>query len=186
MKRLLLNIGRLSFILFVVGTPHMGSSQPSEYLLKAVFFEKLARFIEWPDDKEKHNSNHFVIGIAGEDPFEKQLSAIYAEHKIKNRDVKIKYLQSPDDVDDCHLVFLSNSKKYPVKSILKSVKNRPILTVSDSDELSGSGVLVNLLLKGKHIGLEIDESAVNQSGLQISYLLLKEAKIIHPIGQKSK
>lgn len=182
-QRLFIRTGSIILLFVFVALPFRGLSQPSEYLLKAVFLEKISRFIEWPENHaaSSQEENEFVIGIAGDNPFGPNLNQLYKDQKIKNKNVKIKYLSSVQDLEGCHLLFIAPSDKGEIQQLIQSVKKKPILTVSDSDELRGSGVIINLLVKDKKIGLEIDEKAVQDSGLQVSYLLLKEASIIHPV-----
>ena len=42
---------------------------PNEYSVKAVFLYSFGRYIEWPENTFHNESDPFVIGIVGEDPF---------------------------------------------------------------------------------------------------------------------
>lgn len=171
----------LCFCILILGDRVPGFSQPREYLLKAVFLEKFTRFVEWPVYSNiQDTSQSFVIGILGENPFDVNLSALFENQRIKNKPVEIRYLNSIDSLDTCHLIFISKSEKDNLKNIIKAIGKKPILTVSDSDHFSGQGVIINLFVNNNKIRFEIDEKAIQRAGFRVSYLLLKEAKIVNP------
>jgi len=167
-------------LLLIIGKRIPGFSQPSEYLLKAVFLEKFTRFIDWPDAVHPADSTGlFIIGILGEDPFDVDLETVYKNQKIKNRPVRVRNCQQIHEVDDCDLLFISQSEKDRIPEIISSVEGKPILTVSDSDEFSGKGVIINMFVTNNKVRFEIDEQAIQRAGFHVSYLLLKEAKIVN-------
>ncbi|MBN1779745.1 YfiR family protein [bacterium] len=168
-------------MLVVSGNCIPGFSQPSEYLLKAVFLEKFTRFIEWPEYAGFNSPGEpFIIGILGRNPFNVDLESVYANQKIKNRKVSILHLSGIDEMEKCHLVFISSSEKNRINRIIDEVRDKPVLTVSDEGFFSGKGVIINLFLSDNKIRFEIDEEAIYHAGLRISYLLLKEAVIVNP------
>jgi hypothetical protein len=161
------------------------TSQPTEYLVKAVFLEKFTHFVDWPSMVEiGDTSKPFVIGVLGDNPFEFGLNHLFDNQKIRNKNVEIRYFQDINQIDACHLLFISRSEKSKIASVLRQIKNKPILTVSDLESYSGVGVIINLIVVGNKIRFEIDEKAALESGLHISYLLLKEAIVVNPMQDK--
>jgi hypothetical protein len=63
--------------------------------------------------------------------------------------------------------------------ILSCTGNKPILTVSDTKGFAEKGVLINFYMMGDKIKFEINEKAVHESGLVMSYRLLNLARIVH-------
>ena len=181
-----MRLHRITLLLILSFIPMMGyvnvlASQPSEYLLKAVFLEKFTRFIDWPSDTALDDTTEpFVIGVLGKNPFDVDLSKIYLNQKIKNKQVKILHALDINEIDDCHLLFICKSETNRISGILKQLQNQPVLTVCDSEKMSGKGCMINMVISGKHIRFEIDETAIHKAGFQASYLLLQEAKIINP------
>jgi hypothetical protein len=158
------------------------TSQPTEYLVKAVFLEKFTHFVEWPSFMDiDDTSKPFIIGVLGDNPFEFGLNQLFENQKIKNKNVEIRYYQDIDQINTCHLLFISKSEMKKASSIIRYIKNKPILTIGDFDSSSGMGVIINLKLIGNKIRFEIDEKAALESGLHVSYLLLKEAIIVNPV-----
>ena len=167
------------FLFLVLGITEYGYAQPGEYVIKGVFLEKFTRFIEWPksagvDDTTKP----FIVGIIGKDPFKSLLNQLYTAQKIKNKRVEVRYLTNISEIGDCNLLFISRSERNRISKIIELTRQKPILTVSDADGFSGSGVIINLLLSDNKIRFEINENAARQASLYMSHLLLKEAIIV--------
>lgn len=157
-----------------------GFSQPSEYLLKAVFIEKFTRFIEWPEHHQFADSTQsFIIGILGENPFEVDLRTLFQNQSIKGKTVEIRYYRDIDEISGCDLLFISKSEEDHIQRIIDHLDEKPILTIGDSDAFSGTGVIINLFIADNKIRFEIDEQAVHRAGFHVSYLLLKEAVIVN-------
>ncbi len=154
-------------------------AQQSEYTIKAVFLEHFTRFIEWPGSfGVADTSQPFYVAVIGENPFGSILDQIYSEQKIKNRSVEILYLSNPDEITDCHILFISSSNKEILPEVLSYTRHKPILTVGDTEGFAENGVLINFYLSGNRIKFEINEEAVHESGLIMSYRLLSLARIV--------
>ncbi len=171
------------FVLLLL--PISAFAQTSEYTIKAAFLERFTRFIEWPEESAVSDTTEsFVLAIIGENPFGSILEQLYANQKIKNKEVEIQSLSNLDEISDCHLLFISKSKEKELSKILSLTKDKPILTISDANGFAENGVLINLYLAENKIRFEINETAVKISGLTISYLLLNAAKIVNPVKGK--
>jgi hypothetical protein len=161
-------------------------AQQGEYTIKAVFLEHFTRFIEWPESAGlTAGSSPFRLTVIGENPFNSILERVYAEQSIKDRSVEIRYISTPDEIFDCHLLFISSSVEERLQEILSYTRDRPILTVGDTDGYAEQGVLINFFLAGDNIKFEINEKAVHESGLVMSYRLLNLARIVNAeMGRK--
>lgn len=170
-------------VLFLV--PISAFAQQSEYTIKAVFLEHFTRFIDWPESSHIDDiSLPFFIGVIGDNPFGSVLDQIYAEQSIKNKKVEILHLSTPDEITDCHLLFISSSSKEMLSEILSCTRYKPILTVSDTNGFAEDGVLINFYLTGDKIKFEINEKAVHESGLIMSYKLLNLARVVNQVKER--
>ncbi len=169
-------------VLFI-GLTAQTSPQTSEYLIKGIFLEKFTRFIEWPKSSGMQDTTRpFVISIIGKDPFQSLLGQLYQTQKIRNKNVEIRYIADVSEIDDCNMLIIPRSEKYRVGEILNYARLKPILTIGDSETLTGTGVIINLRLSGKKVRFEIDENAARDANLYMSHLLLKEAIIVESGG----
>jgi hypothetical protein len=148
--------------------------QVPEYELKAEFLSRFAAFIEWPQSGEPRA---FTIGVIGRNPFNGYLEKV-AARKIRNRTVSIRYITGLPEIEGCDIVFICASEKSRLPAILAHTESRPILTVADSNGFAAAGVLINFYTTGDTVRFEINEAAVEKSGLRVSSKLFKLAKVI--------
>jgi hypothetical protein len=175
----------LALLLIVAGWPALCSGQEHEYQLKAVYLELFTRFVKWPESSGvSDTSAAFVVAVIGESPFGSILEQTYAKQKIKNKKVDIVYLSTPDDIEAPHLLFISRSNKGLLPQILSRTRNKPILTVGDTEGFAQKKVLINFYLSGSKLRFEINEKALHASGLAMSYMLLNLARIVDPVRER--
>ena len=157
------------------------TSQTKQNTVKAVFLERFTRFIEWPqNDTFQDIAIPFMIGVVGDEDFFTLLESMYSKIKIKNKPVQIMYIHELDDIGKCNLVYIADIDKFSLNNILNQVADQAILTISNHDGYAEKGVLINFYIQDQRIRFEINENALKKSGLYMSHLLLKEAKIVQP------
>jgi len=160
-------------------------SQPQEYSVKAVFIERFTQFIDWPKEVLSETAPpFFIIGVIGENPFGNELEDLYRSKLIKNKNVKILYINNSSEIDLCHVLFISSSKKNDLLSILNQTSLKPILTIGDTPGFDEKGVLINFFVENSKIRFAINNTAFQNAGLTVSYHLLKYAKVITNKGNK--
>jgi len=148
--------------------------QVPEYELKAEFLSRFTTFIEWPQTSD---GRPFTIGVIGRNPFNGYLEKL-AARRIKNRPVSIRYISDLTQIDGCDILFICGSEKQRLAAILARTDGRPILTIADSSGFAEAGVLINFYTTSDTIRFEINESAVDRSGLRVSSKLFKLAKVV--------
>lgn len=159
--------------------------QEEEYAIKAAYLERLTRFIKWPASSDISDpSEPFVICVVGRNPFGPLLEKIYAHRKIRNKTVRLIHEETLEKIPDCHLAFISESAGGKLPEILSHVRDRPILTVGDTQGFAEKGVIVNFYLDDRKVRFEINESAARATGLSMSYKLLRLARIIRPLEER--
>ena len=150
-----------------------------EYRVKAAFLYNFTRFIEWPDT-DKTNAS-FIIGVIGKDPFGQELTSL-AGKQINGKNLIIRKFTKTEELNACHILFISSSAKSHIKNILKATKGRPTLTVGDTDGFAQKGVIINFYEDKNKIRFEINLAAADQIGLVVSSRLLKLARIVEDNG----
>jgi hypothetical protein len=153
-----------------------------EYGLKAVYIERITRFLTWPKAvSEEQTTIPFVIGILGENPFGTALHELYADRHIKKRPIKVRELTSLEGANQCHILFICRSEEERLAEILKVTRGKPILTIGDTAGFAELGVLVNLVLEGEKLRFVINEAAFHNAGIIVDSLMLKVARIVEPL-----
>lgn len=150
-------------------------SQVMECESKPVFIERFIRFIEWPNGIK---NDVFKIAVVGDNPFDTSLDELFAELKIKDKPVEIIYTNDIKRCVDVNIVFISNSETEIMQEILAITNKYPILTIGDSKGFCDKGVHINMYIENDKIRYEINQDAIQKSGLKVSSLLLSSAKIV--------
>lgn len=169
------------FLLLFLTVPVPAEQIEDEYTMKSVFIEGLTRSVTWPESSQMNDkSKPFIIGVIGKNPFGKNLYNVYIEYKnkIKGKRVEIRYFSSPDEIQGCHLLFISSSCKSYLADILAVTEDKPILTIGDTKGYGEKGVLVNLYITQRKLKFEINESEFHKTDLKLDSRILRYAKIV--------
>jgi len=154
-----------------------------ENTMKAVALEQMSRFIQWPYEVSyTKGSDQFILGVWGHNKVVELTEKLYVKHKIKNKPVEVRHISNLEDVIDCHLVYIAETKKDDIPELIAVTRSRPILTITDIPYFAESGILVTLHVELNKLLFEINERAFHEAGLEINPLLLKVAKIVNPLG----
>jgi hypothetical protein len=168
----------LGLLMLAAGSPSAQTASPTEYEIKAAFLYNFAKFVEWPPDAFKNSGGSFVIGVLGEDPFEKGLEKELTGKPLQDKQLVFKRLSSLDDALGCQVVFISASEEERLGAILNRLQGSPILTVSDMGKFIQHGGMVGFILQDNKVGFNVNRTVAESAGLKISSQLLKLAKII--------
>ena len=150
-----------------------------DYQVKAAFLHNFTKFTNWPRSAFSSATAPLVIGILGQDPFGQTMDDVLRGETVGERSLVVKRLRADDDLRSCHVLFISRSEKEHLPEVLRQLKRRPVLSVSEINGFAEQGGMVNLLLANKTVKMEINQAAAEQAGLQISAKLLKLARLVN-------
>jgi hypothetical protein len=159
--------------------PAQTTSLP-EYQLKAIFLYNFAQFVEWPSAAYENSQSPFIIGVLGDDPFGDYLDETVNGEKVNNHPMVVKRYQHIGDVKGCHILFVGFPTKENFKEVSSGLKNKSILTVSDTKSFIEDGGIIKFLNDNNKIKIAINLEAAKAEDLVISAKLLKLAQIITP------
>ncbi len=154
-----------------------------EYKLKAALIYKLSKFVEWPDPAKAGTVQNFGICVLGEDFFGPALEVLETR-ETGGLPIRIKYVSQSEGIGtECQVVFVSKSKRAFIRSILKNLGDRPILTLGDTQGFAEQGGIIEFTRGDKRIGFKINLESAERSGLKIAAPLLELATIIGSVEQ---
>jgi len=165
--------------LFKFNLTYSQTQEEIEYRLKAVFFFNILQFIEWPDTAFKTNESPVVIVVIGRDPFGKILDETVMNEKIGDHPIIIQRVQTLNEIQNCHALFISTSERYNYINILRELKNSSILTVSDIEGFSERGGNIEFFIEDNKIRFAINIDTLNQANLKASSKLLRLARLVN-------
>lgn len=166
-------------LLLALGSQSVIAATPSEYQLKAAFVFNFAKFVEWPAAAFRTGQSPITICILGEDRFGRDLDELVKGQTIGGRGVAVRRIAQAPRADACQVLFVSSGEPSQAQELLHAVANLPILTVSEDDEASRRGYIIQLLLEDNKIRFAINLESAERAGIKISSKLLKLAKRIH-------
>jgi len=166
------------FILLIYMTGAFLSAQAiaNEYKIKSAYIYKICKFTRWKDTENRDAPfTIFVIGKLNNDSkliFPPKL-------KLKKKKIVVKEINSIDKINGADALFIAGSERERLQEILKKVKNRNILTISDSEGFAEKGVIINLFIKNESVGFEINSKAAKESKVELHSQLYKIGKVIN-------
>jgi hypothetical protein len=175
-------IRALLLVVVLVGArPHAIRAQPAgstEYQVKAAFLLNFLQFIQWPASAFADASTSISVGILGDDPFGQDLEKTFDGESIQNRRIVVKRSRRIEDLNACHLIFVSKSEGDRVPGIITSLNDRAVVTVGETDGFARIGGIINFFMDGKRVRFEINADAAQRKGIKIHSQLLARARII--------
>jgi hypothetical protein len=119
-----------------------------------------------------------VIGIVGETPVAGELTRLVEGRNVLGRGLQVKRFHPTDDLRACNILFISESERKRMPSILASLGGSSVLTVADMDNFIGSGGMVQFLVEPARVRVTIDVGATGRAGLRVSSKLLALAQAV--------
>ncbi len=161
-----------------------------EYQIKAAFLYNFLKFVEWPKDNAPDGNEPIIISIIGQDIF-KNAFVNLEQMDINGRKAVVTKFKGFEEagqkehsephpqietIKKSHLLFICPSEKKYMEEILKSVQNKGILTVADTEGFLQAGGIINLLTEEQKVRFEVNISAAKQAEIEIRSKLLRLAK----------
>ncbi|HKX33468.1 MAG TPA: YfiR family protein [Blastocatellia bacterium] len=160
------------------GSVQLQAQSIDEYQVKIAFLYNFAKFVEWPIETFVTNKGSLTVGVVGEDPFGKTIDQFMNGKTVNGRQVTIKRLKLGQNLKDCHILFISSSEQRRVPQIVESLKGTSVLTISELQQFTQQGGMINLILDDDKIRFEVNLNAAAQAHLRISSKLLALAKSV--------
>jgi hypothetical protein len=171
----------LSWFAFGLSVSTARAEVSREYELKAAFLFNFAQFTQWPTNAFAGPDKPLVIGILGLDPFGSALEDIVRGETIQGRRLVVERYRRVEEIQTCHILFISQSESSRLESHLKALQNRPILTVSDIEDSAFRGVMIRFVTQSNKIRLRINLDALEAAHITVSSKLLRAADVVPEI-----
>lgn len=146
-----------------------------EYTIKSANIYKICKFTEWPGMFD--TTRPFVISVIGEIEDGKEI-VIPEDKLIGNRKIDIRKINSIDEIKDSEALFIYSSVLDSLDLIIEYVKDKPILTFSDTEGFAERGVIFNFYIEDDFIKFEINRRYAQQSHVKLNSQLFALGRII--------
>jgi hypothetical protein len=167
----------MAFVMQASIMPAHSQSVSKENLLKAAFVFNFIKFVEWPDKYFGNSDTPIKLCIWGDSALDGALDTL-SKKTAKKRSIQILYTRKIRAVAICHVLFVSESDRDPLQTIIRLTTGKSILTVSDIPDFAKRGGIIGLFRSEERMRFAINVDAARQSGLRISSQLLELGKIV--------
>lgn len=161
-------------LFFTTAQAQPGQPTLSENTLKSALLFKLPRFIYWPENIK----DTFNLCVIGKNNFSNLLRKL-AQAPLNNRKVILHEIEELDAESVCNMAFISNSKEDNLTDILNQLSKKPVVTVSDINEFSSQGGMIELSSSDSNkISIIINQTAAHKQSIRFNAQLLRLAKLV--------
>ena len=182
MRNLVLRLAMCATMLAVatsVRAQGIGSSESSEYLIKAGYVYNFAKLVEWPASAARRGQP-MVIGVLVNDAFATVLERVVGGKKIDDRSILVKRLKSQNYREcGCQMLFVAASEIARADEVIQFQNTASVLTISEAPEFARRGGVIALTLEDSKVRFMVNVDAAQQASLNISSRLLTLASVVH-------
>jgi len=158
-------------------TPALASPAVAEYRLQAAFLLNFARFAQWPATTWPSATSPLIIGVLGRDPFGGALAALQGQ-TIGRHPVRVRHFASSAALGDCQLLYISASEAPQLDALLRALRRRPILLVSDIPRFAERGGHIQLFNRQNKLRFRVNLRSLAAAKLTLSSKLLQLADLV--------
>lgn len=145
--------------------------QPTlEYQVKASYLYNFLHFVNWPPGA--FTDNTMLVCVFGKDNFGTALRTLAGE-TTHGRKIAVKHLTDPEELEGCHVAFVSASERAREPQLLRRLEGRAVLVIGETEGFAERGGTINLIRIADKIRFEINQRAAEKNGLKISSQLLQ-------------
>lgn len=151
---------------------------PLEYHVKAAYIFKFVQYVSGPMVEKPDDI--VIIGILDDKPTGRILfqALLPVNGKVINgKKIIVTHFQNLEQVESCHILFISQSSKTDVQVALRHAREMRALTIGESENFLALGGIINLIKVGGTIRYEINTQAAKATGFKIDTKLLRLATV---------
>lgn len=138
----------------------------AEAHIKAVYIYNFSKYIEWPAD---YRDGDFVIGVVnGSSAMIAELTKMAASKTAGSHKFVVKNFKSAGEIDKCNILYIPESSNGQLTEVLKKIKGKSTLLVTESVGDAKKGAAINFVLKNSKQEFELNKGNAERSKLVVS------------------
>lgn len=158
------------------------ASAVSAVQVKAAYLYNFTLFVEWPQGSFSSPEEPITVCVLGDGQMADVLDATLKDKKSKGRSFLVKSSKWPQDLKQCHIVFVGPGAAKDPEKILRDFSAARALVVADMPGAAGQGAAINFFRDGERIRFEINLAEARKGGFTISSRMLQLARIVGTAG----
>lgn len=149
----------------------------TEVTLKGAFLFNFARFTEWPADA-LHPDTAVSACVLGDRAVGDAFAKTVKGKQLGGRNIAVTNIAPDGSIPPCHLLYLSGVTESRIAQIVSTLRDTPVLTVSDSDTFTKRGGIVQFFVESGKMKFRINSRSAKRARLQLSSRLLALAEVV--------
>ena len=155
---------QIFLLLVLLATSHWLSAQQldegdSRAMIQANFIYQFAVNSNWPAEMKK---GKFLIVVYGNDAVYKHTVEKYGMKPVGAQTIEVQAWSEYKTGVNGHIIFIDKSKKSDLAKIMKEVKGKSILVVTNWEGALGSGAAINFKTIDNSIRYELSEATLTE------------------------
>ena len=98
--------------------------------------------------------------------------------QLAGRAIAVTTIAANESIPPCHLLYLSGVAEARIAEIVSTLRDTPVLTVSDSDTFTKRGGIVQIFVESGKMKFRINSRSARRARLQLSSRLLALAEVV--------
>ena len=141
-----------------------------EEQMQSAFIYHFTKYMEWPSGEQ---NDKFTIAVVGDDAIVAHLNKLATIKKVGVKSILVKTYRSADQVANCDIIFLSSKESFQIQTCVNKVKEFNALLITEKSGYAKKGSGINFVIIDGKSKFEINEAAIEASGIKVS------AKLVH-------
>lgn len=151
-----------------------------DYQAKSRFLINFAQFTEWPPAAFPDEKAPLIIGLLGADPFGQSLDKLVENELVRGHRLHVLRYRRVEEIKSCHILYIAESEESRLDDIVRSLKEKPVLTVSEIENSVMRGVIIRMRTENKKVCLAINLESAKAANLVLKSKLLRLGQIVQP------
>ncbi len=122
------------------------------------------------------NPNRLTIAVIGNSPVTEELRKLIKDSD-NELEIVIETITLEDDFSNADILFFSEVELSDLAAILKKVRKKPIITVTDAEGFARYGVMVEFITDNDRLEYAINNMASRDAGIKFSKNIVSKAKL---------
>jgi hypothetical protein len=164
----------LALLLFAGTSLQTCRAELTELQIESAYVFNFVKFVEWPSDTVKPGGQ-IRLCVIGNDDLHDSLSMLDGR-KAGIYELRIMpRIELSSEISNCHVLYIDEQEQHHLVPILKSLADRPVLTISDMPNFAERGGNIGLIYSENKVLFEINLASTRKAGLRMSSQMLNLA-----------
>lgn len=153
--------------LCILSLHNLANAQDDKF--KALFVYNFTKYIEWPKHKQ---TGDFVIGVLGHSPIINELKSFTERKSVGSQKIVVEEILSSEDYTKYHIVYVPTKLSAQVTDIVKQIKGKGVLVVTDKPGMAASLSAINFVKIDNQQKYEVNTAHLTEEGVKHSQTLV--------------